>query len=288
MRCSYAHPNGRDRCVFTSIMLLGALFALSASPAARVPLVSALVLVGVPLMTFSVAAPSRIGLVNELRLLLRGGEALVLRFLCLIAGRREMATHVRRRYRDMVGAAYRASGEQVADATDLDVERLMHARRLGAFAGLLGVLAGLGLPFTYPSVYTFGDGFDAVLVFGLDLVAFGLASRLVGERIVLRLFEATHALRDGSPSVSRLRATPLMAVLGGALGAVGALVIVSVGAMACAVETWWIEPQLHSLAQPAFWFLRWTAPNALPLGIGAGAIIGAGVGLAQARLDDDA
>ena len=62
MSCNGSRNEGRERCVFTSIMLLGGLFALSASPCARVPLVSALVIIGVPLMTFGVAAPSRIGL----------------------------------------------------------------------------------------------------------------------------------------------------------------------------------------------------------------------------------
>ena len=52
---------GRDRCLFTSVMMLGALFGLMASPAARAPMVSIFVVVGVPLMTFAVAAPSRVG-----------------------------------------------------------------------------------------------------------------------------------------------------------------------------------------------------------------------------------
>src|SRR3970040_1242110 len=53
-------------------MMLGSSCALMASPPVRLPLVTIFVVIGIPLLTFAVAAPSRIGLARELGLLLRG------------------------------------------------------------------------------------------------------------------------------------------------------------------------------------------------------------------------
>ena len=86
----------RDRCVFTSVLMLGALFALSASPCAGLPFVSALVIIGVPIMTFGVAAPSRIGLFREVRLFWSDIESLVLTSLLRMVGRRQDAFRVPR------------------------------------------------------------------------------------------------------------------------------------------------------------------------------------------------
>lgn len=278
MRCASSCAINKDRCVFSSVMLLGALFALSASPCARVPLVSALVIVGVPLMTFGVAAPSRIGLLRELALALRGAEAFLLSSLLMVLGRFDVARRVRLTHKARVENQYCAVSPRMADAVLSDPARLHHARRLASFGTIVALLGGVGLPLMYPSVYTFGAWPEAPFVIAVDLFAFGLASRLVAERTMVRLFEATHALADGGAEVSRLRATPLTVMLGAALGAVGALVVVSAGAMACAFETSWVDPS--SLYTPAFWFIRKTAPLGLPLGIAVGAILGAGMGMA--------
>lgn len=282
MSCNGSRNEGRERCVFTSIMLLGGLFALSASPCARVPLVSALVIIGVPLMTFGVAAPSRIGLLSEIALLLRGLEAGLLSLLLFAVGRRREALAVRDAHRTRVETSYMASSERMAGAVGDDPFRLHHARRLALFGTVLTVISGLALPLIDPSTYTFGDWPHAPFVFLLDVVTLGLVARVVTERMMVRLFEATWALRENSPNVSRLRATPLTIMLGAALGAVGALVIVSAAAMACAIETSWIVPTAN-LHVPAFWFIRETAPDGLPLGVMVGSILGAGMGLAQVR-----
>lgn len=277
MRCATSCAGSKDRCVLTSVLMLGSLFALSTSPCGRVPLVSALVIIGVPLMTFAVAAPSRIGLARELGLFWRGAEALLLEVVLLAVGRRRDAFAARDTYRARVEMAYAQGGDRLADAVADDPLRLHHARRLASFATLLALFGGVGLPFVYPDVYTFGEFPQAPFVFAFDVLTFGLVGRLVGERVLVRLFEASHALHDGIPS--RLRATPLTIMLGAALGAVGALVVVSAGALACAVETSWFESV--AFHEPAFWFIRKTAPQALSLGITAGAVLGAGMGLAK-------
>jgi hypothetical protein len=280
MRCATSCSGSKDRCVLTSIMMLGALFALSTSPCARVPLVSALVIIGVPLMTFAVAAPSRIGLIRELALFMRGLEATLLQVLLFAVGRRRDAYRARDVFRARVENAYAAGSDRLADAVRDDPLRLHHARRLASLATLLALLGGVGLPFMFPDVYTFGEFPQAPFVLAFDILTFGLVGRLVGERVLVRLFEASHALHDGTPS--RLRATPLTIMLGAALGAVGALVVVSAGAVACAIETSWFD--VVAFHEPAFWFIRKTAPHALSLGITAGALLGAGMGLAKRYL----
>lgn len=277
--CSMNSAAAKDRCVFTSVLLLGALFALSASPCARVPLVSALVIIGVPLMTFGVAAPSRIGLFRELALFLRGMEASVLSFLLMAMGRRKDARATRDRQRTRVEGAYMAVDDRLGELVRMDPLRLHHARRLALFGAGLTVLAGLGLPMLSPSVYTFGSWPQAPFVILLDLVVLGFAGRLVGERISIRLLEASEALRGDDAWSSRLRVMPVSMLLGAALGMVGSFVVVSAAAAACAIETSWMAPT--TFIEPAFWFIRMTAPDALPLGIGIGAILGAGMGLAQ-------
>lgn len=281
MRCSYQHASSGDRCVFTSIMLLGALFALAA-PVARVPLVVSLVLFGIPLMTFAVAAPSRLGLFGEVRLAARGLESIFLQTLLRFAGRRQLAMQVRDRFRQRVEHTYAATSPRLAEAVMEDPLRLHHARRLASFGTLLTVLAGLGLPFLFPNTYTFGDGLEAPAVFAFDLLTFAIVGRVVTERTMVRLFEVTHALRDGADFLPRMRATPLTMLLGAALGAVGALVVVSAGAMACALETAMMDAGNLQIA--ALWFIRETAPHGLPLGIMIGVILGTGMGLAQSKM----
>ena len=75
------------------------------------------------------------------------------------------------------------------------------------------------------------------------------------------------------------RAVPVLAVLGGALGSIGSLVVVTFAACASALETWLTGELTCGLFRPALWFLRSTAGDALHLGICAGAILGVGLAL---------
>lgn len=274
---------GRDRCLFSSVMMLGALFGLMASPAARAPLVSSFVVVGVPLMTFAVAAPSRLGLMRELGLLFRGVEAFTLAVLCVATGRLADARAVLQRQRVRVENAYTSETGSLASLVSSDPLRLHHVRRLGAFGAVLAVFAGNALPLLHPETYTWGHDWTAALVLVLDVLVIGVTARIVSERLVIRLLEATHALRGGSAFAARLRVVPLSTVLGAAMGAVGALVVLCAAAAASAVETSWMVET--NLVVAGFRFVRETASYALPLGIGIGAILGAGAGLAQPPQD---
>jgi hypothetical protein len=253
-------------------MVLGALFGLMASPAARVPLVSGFIVAGVPLMTFAVAAPSRLGLWRELVLLVRGLEATVLAAVCAAAGRLHDAAAVLQRQRVRVENAYASDTGRLAEIIASDPLRLHHVRRLGLFAGN-------ALPLLQPETYTWGSDWTAVVVLALDVAVVGFTARVVTERMALRLLEATHALGGGSPTAARLRVVPLSTTLGAAMGAVGALVVLSAMAAASAIETSWMVDT--NLVAAGFWFVRETAPLALPLGVGVGAVIGAAAGLAQ-------
>lgn len=271
---------GRERCLFGSVLMLGALFGMMSSPAARtVPLVSAFVIAGVPLLTFAIAAPSRLGLWRELALLARGAEAFALSALLVLVGRGGDARSVMLRQRVRAENAYTRDTGRLADVVNGDPLRLHHVRRLAWLGAALSVLAGVGLPLMFPSTYTFGDGFVAPVVFGLDVLVIGLSARVVCERMMLRLLEATDALSGGDPLVACIRIVPLSTMLGAAMGAVGGLVVLACAAAASAVETSWISDQ--SMMLSAFWFIRATAGLALPLGIGIGAVLGAGAGLAQ-------
>lgn len=277
---------GRERCLFASVMMLGALFGVMASPAARLPLVSGFIVVGVPLLTFAVAAPSRVGLLRELQLLFRGLEAFALVALFGLVGWFADARAVLMRQRVRVENVYTRQTERLGDVVAADPLRLHHARRLATFGAVLAVLGGVGLPLFYPSTYTFGDWPVAPFVFLLDIVTIGLASRVVTERMMIRLLEATHALGGGHPMAARLRVVPLSTMLGAAMGAVGGLVVLAVAAGASAIETSWIAEV--DLVYAARWFIEQTALLALPLAVAIGAILGAGAGLAQPADQSDA
>lgn len=274
-----AFSAGRERCLFTSVMMLGALFGLMASPAARIPLVSTFVVVGVPLMTFAVAAPSRLGLLRELALLVRGAEAFGLAALCMLVGRIGDARAVMLRQRIRVENAYSADTGRLAPVIAADPLRLHHVRRLAMLGTVLAVLGGNVLPILHPETYTWGNDLTAVAVLVLDVLVIGVVARLVTERMAVRLLEATHALSGGHPIAARIRVVPLSTMLGSAMGAVGALVVLSAAAAASAIETSWMVDT--NLVAAGFWFIRETAPFALPLGIGIGGILGAGAGFAQ-------
>ena len=267
--------------LMTSVMALGALFGVMASPCARGPLVSLLVVAGVPMLTFAVAAPPRLTFLRGRRLFAAELETVARGGLLALLGRGRDVSAVVARQRTRVEATY-AQNSRLAPLVAADPLRLHHARRLAMMAALLTVGAGVGLPLLYPSTYTWGDGATGVLVFAFDILVIGAVARVVSERIAVRLFEASTLLSGGSPWLARMRAAPLTIMLGGALGAVGALVVLSAAAAASALESHLIFDA--SLTRATFWFLRETAPLALPLGVGVGGLLGAGLGLAQAKM----
>lgn len=290
MRCTFSPESGpqptacgmgagRERCLFTSVMMLGGLFGLMASPAVRLPFVTMFVVIGIPLLTFAVAAPSRLGLPRELGLLLRGLEASLLSMLLAVVGRFDDARAVLLRQRVRVENAYASGTGPLAQIVASDPLRLHHLRRLGMLGAVLAVVAGNALPLVFPQTYTWGDDAGAVGVFVLDVLTIGLASRLVSERMAVRLLETTHALGGGTVWGARVRVVPLATMLGTAMGAVGALVVLATAAAASAVETSWLFET--DMVAAGLWFIRETAPLALPLGVGIGGVMGAAAGLAQ-------
>jgi hypothetical protein len=243
---------------------------------------TSLVIVGVPLLTFLVAAPTRVGLFRELGLFLRGLEASALAALLVVLGRRRDVPAVIGRQRARVEMAYGASPDRVGAIVADDPLRLHHARRLASFGAFLVVLAGMGLPLTQPETYTFGDFPQAPLVFGLDLLTLALVGRVVSERLAVRLLEAAHTMGGGSPWFARARVVPLTSMLGAALGSVASLIVIGAAGAASSFETSWVVSDVGFI-RPFFWFVGQTAPLGLPLGIAIGGILGAGIGLAQPR-----
>ena len=149
-----------------------------------------------------------------------------------------------------------------------------------AFLGtVLALIAGNALPLLRPETYTWGDDWTAPFVLGLDILVIGLTSRLVAERMAIRLLEASHALGGGSPMAARFRTVPLTTMLGAAMGAVGALIVLAAAAGASAVETSWMVDT--NLVMAANWFITETAFASLLLGIGIGGVLGLGAGLAH-------
>ncbi len=290
MRCTFSPESGpqasscgvsagRERCLFTSVMMLGALFGLMASPAVRLPMITIFVVIGIPVLTFAVAAPSRLGMTRELALLLRGLETALLSALLFVVGRFGDARAVRLRQRVRVENAYASGTGPLSQIVASDPLRLHHLRRLGLLGAVLAVIAGNALPLVFPQTYTWGDDVGAVGVLALDVLTIGFAARLVTERMAIRLLETTHALGGGTVWAARARVVPLSAMLGTAMGAVGALVVLATAAAASAVETTWLFDT--DLVAAGLWFIRETAPLALPLGIGIGGVMGAAAGMAQ-------
>jgi hypothetical protein len=194
-------------------------------------------------------------------------------------GRGADARAVQLRQRVRVENAYAGDTGHLSEVVQADPLRLHHMRRLATLGALLAVGSGVGLPVLYPSTFTFGDWPIAPFVFALDVIVIGLASRVVTERMMIRLLEATHALGGGTATVARFRVVPLSTMLGAAMGAVGGLVVLACAAGASALETSWIADVDIALA--AKWFIESTALLALPLAISIGGILGAGAGMAQ-------
>ncbi|HEY4222339.1 MAG TPA: hypothetical protein VGO62_13385 [Myxococcota bacterium] len=261
------------------MMMLGALFGLMASPAARAPQVGLFVMVGIPFLTLAVAAPTRIGLGRELALFARGLEALGLAALCTLLGRVGDARAVMLRQRIRVENMYSAESTQLGSMIAADPLRLHHVRRLATFGTLLALVAGNALPMVHPETYTWGTDFTAPFVIALDVLVIGFVARVVGERMAIRLLEAGHALGGGHPIAARFRVVPLTTMLGAAMGAIAGLVVLAAAGGASAIETSWMSEV--NLMGAAYWFIRETSVYALPLGIGIGAVMGFGAGLAQ-------
>lgn len=281
MPCCSSSPEVRDRYVFTSILLCAGLLAMQASPHARTSFGPLLVLLGVPAMTFAVAAPGRLGLWREIGLFLRGLEAFALSNALLLIGRVHDAVSVRAAHRVRVEDAYEASHPSFSAVIREDRLRFHHVRRLASFVTVGVVLAGMTLPMLESGVFTFGEWPAAPFVWMLDLVTFAVAGRVVTERMALRLLELTRVARAPGPIVARLTLTPVAGLLGLALGAVGALVVVGAGAVACALETGWLSPDVPMVLAARWWFHQ-TAVDAMGMGMAFGAIMGMGVGLAIA------
>jgi hypothetical protein len=271
-------PDRTEGRLFASVLALGALFGLMTSPCARAPFAGAFVIFGVPLLTFAVAAPGRLSALSELRLLGRDTQAGLLAALLTLLGRRRQAGTVLQAHRADVERAY-AAHERVRPLVEHDPLRLHHARRLGMLGATLAVAAGVLLPLTASSTYTWGSGLEVPVVIAFDLLMIGAAARLVSERIAIRLFEATTALSGGPAWASRLRTVPLVTLLGGTLGAIGSLVVLFAASAASGLEAMVLADE--GFATAALWFLRATAPMALTLGIATGVVMGAGAGLAQ-------
>ncbi|MCP4501079.1 MAG: hypothetical protein GY822_14055 [Deltaproteobacteria bacterium] len=274
------NPPASGRCALTSAVFFGALLGLVASPCGRPPMLAGLIIIGVPLLTFLVAAPSRLGGRRELALLFKGLETSILGTFLAVMGRRDKAIELFASHRVRVENAYQDGFGLVSKGVTEDPARLHHGRRLANFATGLIVFAGIGLPFLQPNVFTFGEGFEALPVFALDVVTFAVIGRLVMERSVLRLFEISEVFGN---NVASARLVPLTTIMGGALGTVGALVIVSFGGMACAVETFWVDASVLNLQGVAMWFIHRVAGDALAMGIGIGMIVGMGMGIRRTR-----
>ncbi len=281
MNSGYPAAYSKHRCLFSSAILLLTLLALSSPHGRSMTCVSNLVIIGVPILTFSVAAPPRIPFSAQLLLLMRGLESFLLGALLTLRGRRQDAKTVHAQFRQLVEAMYLKDTDSLPESFKADPERLHHARRLAFLGSVMAVGAGLMLPLAYPSTFTYGQGGQAILVIALDLVVLTVTSRLVLERFMIRLWESSHVLPAGSATLRSIR-TVSFCLLGGALGSIGAMVIVIAGALACAVETSWL-PMVHEVhfIEPIFWFIQHTAPLALPYGILVGTILGYGMGFTK-------
>jgi hypothetical protein len=253
--------------------LLGGAFGFLTAPGCKGPMFTLALLVGIPTLTFAVAAPSRLSLMRSIRLFASDVESAVLQALCVVTGRRRARDAVAALHAERVEVAYANT-----EAVRLDPERFHHARRMAMAASGVGLLASLIFPATDEN-YTYGVGVMGVSTFALDFLLVGLAARLVAERVAVRLTEVSLAM--GAGPLARARQLPLMTALGATLGSIGGLIVVLAGSVACAVESSFFlhQPMLLSFGL----FLGTVGGKGLTMGMGFGAIFGAGLAWAQPR-----
>jgi hypothetical protein len=253
--------------------LLGGAFGFLTAPGCKGPMFTLALLVGIPTLTFAVAAPSRLSFLWSIRLFAADVESAVLQALCVVTGRSQARSAVSALHAERVELAYAST-----EAVRLDPERFHHARRMAMAASGVGVLAAMIFPATDEN-YTYGVGMMAVSTFSLDLLLVGLASRFVAERVAVRLTEVSLAM--GAGPLARARQLPLMTALGATLGSIGGLIVVLAGAAACAVEStvFLQQPMLLSFGL----FLGTVGGKGLTMGMTFGAIFGAGLAWAQPK-----
>jgi hypothetical protein len=277
MSCAgHNHDHQNSPSFLPAVIALGALFGAATSPCSRGALWSSMALVMVPWLTFAIAAPSRMPLVRQLRLFGADLESVVLYMLARVAGRRDAATRVQEAHRQRVEHVY--AGTSAADLVTADPERLHHARRVAFMTASTAIISSLAVPFAFPSVFTYGTGLSSVVVFGIDLVVACVVIRLVTERAALRLAESSFALGDQLPH-ARVRLVPLFAMLGGAMGLVGGMLVLLADGAASAVETYLVFGQ--SMARSFSWFVATMSPLTMVTSMLLGSVMGVSIALAQ-------
>jgi hypothetical protein len=255
---------------------LGALFGLVTSPCARGPVFSLLALVGIPWMTFAIAAPKRMSLGRQFGLFFADAEAMVLAALSFVGGRRDAAADVVGAHRSFIERSY--TGTSAAELVSGDPLRLHHARRVAMMVTTMAVGSALAVPLVFSSVFTYGSGVMAVGTFILDLVVLAAVTRVVAERAALRLAEASIALGAHLPH-ARLRLSPLFAMLGGTMGLIGGMLVLLADGAASAVESLLFlgRPMVESFV----WFVAAMGGLTMVVSVALGALMGVAMALAQ-------
>jgi len=237
-------------------------------------LLGLLVVIGIPVLTFFLAAPGRLGLRPEIGLLWSGFQVLVLWPWAALKRRGDLSRAVVLRHRVRVEETYRKVDGVIGDLAEEDPLRLHHTRRIAFFATLWVVGAGLSMPVFFRD-FTYGSFPEAPLIFLVDLVVLSLFGRLVTERIALRLLEGT-LMANFASGTSRWVILVWAPLAGAIFGAVGALVVGQVFGLTSALETVVAFPQIAGTTTLFAFLVSFSLMSLLP-GVILGMVLGFGV-----------
>ncbi len=272
-------------CGLKNTLFLSAIFLLASRPQAQSIEQGALLVMMVPMLTFAIAAPSRLNIFSDIFLAMKGivSSALLLPFRIFL-GQRGADAFLQHR-RGETEAYYAKRSPTLKHLIASDAARFHHARRLANLSAVMATFAGLSLPFAFPRFFTFGEGVNGAIVFGVDALVFGVAGKVVFERIAIRILESTHSASTQLTGFKAFRFMTMAMLLGATSAMVGTLVIVNMGALASAFETVVLSHCLQMseeiLARCGLLFVRSVVFLALPIGVSVGAVLGLGIGMTR-------
>ena len=239
-----------------------------------------LLIVAVPLMTFVLAAPGRISLVDETKTAAREFETLLLSFILLL--RRDSIRHsaLKKHHRKRVEKHYRNLFKDQASHSSSAIDRFHFGNHLANLSALWLMVLGLTVPVSSQG-FTFGPFWAAPFVIFLDGLLLWMGCRIVMSRIAIRLWEATLPVKHDDV-VGRSFNALWLPFAGGVFGALGGIVVGQAMAIASVMETIWLFPQSALWATFQNTVLSFAFMGFIPATI-CGALIGAMLNLSLAK-----
>lgn len=267
-------PAGRDRYALVTLLMMGGMFAVCASPMRAMPLLTLLLLGAIPFVTFSIVAPRHVTRREERGLLWGDLEAFFLGAVARFSGRADAAEAVRATHKVRVERTYGMEG--------LQAERLHHARRVGLFATLWIAVMGMAIPAAVPGL-TYGTGFSMVVIAALDLAVLLVLGRVLTERMAMHLLRSTGQVQ--ARTSGRVPGVLLGGVLGGPIGAISGILMGAGLGLTSALETRMMMPLAYGIG-PIWAYVGLFTMIVLFPAMLMGVVMGASIGMTRVNTAD--